>query len=145
MLNLTRQEKIVIQFLVACFLVGATLRIYKTRADRIRDEKSLQQTDMVDSFKIRATQIDSEYAQLQKKVGQPNSIKSTSTLQYKINLNTATKQDLMLLPKIGPVTADNILEYRAQIGKFNKVEELLNVKGIGNKTFERIKGEVTLE
>jgi len=49
------------------------------------------------------------------------------------------------LPKIGSVTADHILEYRAQVGKFNRIEELLNVKGIGIKTFEKIKGEVTLE
>lgn len=145
MLNLTRQEKIVIQFLVACFLVGATVRIYKTRADRISHEESLQQLAVADSFKYHASQIDSEYARLQSAPRQSASTQSTTTLQRKINLNTATKQDLMLLPKIGPVTADRILEYRAQVGKFNKLEELLNVKGIGNKTFERIIGDVTLE
>ncbi|HOU16846.1 MAG TPA: helix-hairpin-helix domain-containing protein [Candidatus Marinimicrobia bacterium] len=145
MINLTRQEKMVIQLLVACFLVGATIRIYKMRSNRINNEKSRQQTVVTDSFQLYASQIDSEYTELQRSGHSTYQSQKSTALQQKINLNTATKQELMLLPKIGSVTADHILEYRAQVGKFNRIEELLNVKGIGTKTFEKIKGEVTLE
>lgn len=145
MLNLTRQEKVVIQFLVACFLVGATIHLYKTRISRVRYEKSLQQSAEADTFRNQAGQVDSEYTEIQQRADQSAISKSKVTLQHKINLNTATKQDLMLLPKIGPVTAENILAYRTQVGKFSNIEELLKIKGIGNKTFERIKGDVTLE
>lgn len=134
-----------IQFLVACFLVGAAVHIYKTRTSRISNEKSLQQTALADSFQMHASQIDSEYTALRKTGHPATPTKSSIAIQHKINLNTATKQDLMLISKIGPVTADRILEYRNQVGKFSKIEELLNVKGIGSKTFERIRGEVTLE
>ncbi|HPC35271.1 MAG TPA: helix-hairpin-helix domain-containing protein [Candidatus Marinimicrobia bacterium] len=115
------------------------------RSNQISDEKSRQSTAVADSFRVHTSQIDAEYAELQKSERPSYQSQKSTNIQQKINLNTATKQELMLLPKIGPVTADHILEYRAQVGKFSKIEELLNVKGIGTKTFEKIKGEVTLE
>jgi len=145
MLNLTRQEKVVIQFLVACFLVGAALHLYRMRTDRATYEENIPDTAAAGSFRQVASQVDSEYVSLQSGQSRSSSAKSPISIQRKINLNTATKQDLMMLPKIGSVTADRIIGYRAQVGKFSKIEELKNVKGIGDKTFERIKGEITLE
>lgn len=145
MLNLTRQEKNVIQLLVACFLVGAALHFYRTRTNRTNYEENLQNTVTADSFRHLASQIDSEYVARQRNKDRSPVSESSISIQRKINLNSATKQDLISLPKIGSVTADHILEYRAQIGRFTKIEELKNVKGIGEKTFEQIKGEVTLE
>jgi competence protein ComEA len=56
-----------------------------------------------------------------------------------INLNTATIDQLMTLPGIGQKTAERILEYRTKSGGFKKIEELMNVKGIGEKSFLKIK------
>jgi competence protein ComEA len=56
-----------------------------------------------------------------------------------INLNTATLDQLMTLPGIGRKTAERILEHRAKSGGFKKIEELMNVKGIGEKSFLKIK------
>ncbi|HED11771.1 MAG TPA: helix-hairpin-helix domain-containing protein [Caldithrix abyssi] len=56
-----------------------------------------------------------------------------------ININTATKSMLIRLPKIGPVTAENILNYRKENGAFRRMEDLLKVKRIGPKTLEKIK------
>lgn len=61
-----------------------------------------------------------------------------------VNLNTATKDELVALPGIGPAKAQAILDYRAQHGGFKTVEELKDVKGIGAKRFERLKGELTI-
>jgi competence protein ComEA len=61
-----------------------------------------------------------------------------------VNLNTATKDELVALPGIGPAKAQAILDYRAQHGGFKSVEELKDVKGIGAKRFERLKGELTI-
>jgi competence protein ComEA len=56
-----------------------------------------------------------------------------------INLNTATVEQLEALPGIGRKTAELILQYRQKNGPFKKIEELMNVKGIGEKSFLRIK------
>ena len=56
-----------------------------------------------------------------------------------INLNTATIDQLETLPGIGRKTAERILEYRTKSGGFKRIEELMNVKGIGEKSFLKIK------
>jgi competence protein ComEA len=61
-----------------------------------------------------------------------------------INLNTATKEELVALPGIGPAKAQAILDYRNTHGSFKSVEELKDVKGIGAKRFERLKGELSV-
>ena len=62
----------------------------------------------------------------------------------KVNLNTATAEQLESLPGIGPDSAKNILEYRNKVGKFNRIEEIINIKGIGEKKFLKIKDRLTV-
>ena len=61
-----------------------------------------------------------------------------------VNLNTATQADLEKLPGIGPVMAKAIMDYRQKSGGFKKIEELMNVKGIGEKAFLKLKPQVTV-
>ena len=61
-----------------------------------------------------------------------------------INLNTATKDELVALPGIGPAKAQAILDYRKAHGAFKSIEEVKDVKGIGAKRFEKLKGELTV-
>jgi len=61
-----------------------------------------------------------------------------------INLNTATKDELVGLPGIGPAKAQAILDYRKEHGAFKSVEELKDVKAIGAKRYEKLKGELTV-
>lgn len=61
-----------------------------------------------------------------------------------LNLNTATAAQLEKLPGIGPKTAQLIVEHREKHGDFKKVEELMNIKGIGEKSFLKIKPLVTV-
>ena len=56
-----------------------------------------------------------------------------------LNLNAATLDQLETLPGIGRKVAERILEYRTKSGGFKKIEELMNVKGIGEKSFLKIK------
>ena len=61
-----------------------------------------------------------------------------------INLNTATVAQLETLPGIGKSTAERILEYRQKNGGFKKVEDLMNVRGIGEKSFLKMKPLITI-
>ena len=61
-----------------------------------------------------------------------------------LNLNAATVEQLATLPGIGPKVAERILEYRTKNGGFKKIEELMNVKGIGEKSFLKIKPLVSV-
>lgn len=61
-----------------------------------------------------------------------------------VNLNTATKDDLVGLPGIGPAKAQAILDYRNQHGPFRAVEDVRKVKGIGEKLFLQIRPELVV-
>jgi comEA protein len=61
-----------------------------------------------------------------------------------LNLNTATEAQLEALPGIGASTAARIVEYRKKNGPFKKAEDLMNVKGIGEKSFLKLKALITV-
>ena len=67
-----------------------------------------------------------------------------ATASSPVNLNTATQAQLETLPGIGAKAAERILEYRQKNGNFKKVEDLMNVKGIGEKAFLKLKPVITV-
>ncbi len=62
---------------------------------------------------------------------------------HKVNINTATKEELMTLKYIGEKYADRIIEYRSE-QEFSRPEDIMNVKGIGEKTYEANKDMITV-
>lgn len=61
-----------------------------------------------------------------------------------VNINTATAAELQKLPGVGPATATRIIEYRQKNGGFKKVEDLMNIRGIGEKSFLKLKPLITI-
>ena len=77
-----------------------------------------------------------------------NSTQSSSTSDMsskKVNINTATQEELDTLPGIGPSIASKIIDYREQNGKFNSIEEIKEVSGIGEAKYEKIKDSITIK
>jgi competence ComEA-like helix-hairpin-helix protein len=66
-------------------------------------------------------------------------------LEMPININQATEENLILIPGIGEKTAQNILEYRKKIGRFNTMEELTQIKGIKAKKLMKLRRYLYLE
>ena len=62
-----------------------------------------------------------------------------------VNINSATVEELSELPRIGEVTATRIVEWREENGPFSSTEELMNVQGIGERVYERIRPYVIVE
>ena len=62
----------------------------------------------------------------------------------KININTASVKELQELPQIGEKVAQRIIDFREKEGKFEKIEELMKVNGIGEKTFDKLKELITV-
>lgn len=69
---------------------------------------------------------------------------STEATKGKVNINTATLEELQTLNGVGPVTAEKILAYREKSGPFQKIEDLKEVDGIGDKTFDKLKDEIMI-
>jgi competence protein ComEA len=62
----------------------------------------------------------------------------------KININTASLTELQELPRIGEKTAQRIIDFRKEHGNFKKIEEIMKVKGIGEKVFAQLKDLITV-
>lgn len=60
----------------------------------------------------------------------------------KININTADSTQLQELNGVGPATAEKIIDYRKQNGRFQSIEDIKNVSGIGDKTYEKLKDHI---
>ncbi|MFT5924929.1 MAG: competence protein ComEA [Paraglaciecola sp.] len=60
----------------------------------------------------------------------------------KVDLNTASLEQLVSLPGVGKKKAAAIIEYRAKHGKFNSVNDLVNVKGVGEKMLQKLKSQI---
>ena len=69
---------------------------------------------------------------------------TTTSVAAMVNLNTASVEQLETLPGIGKSTAERILEYRQKNGNFKKVEDLMNVRGVGEKSFLKLKPLITV-
>ena len=89
-----------------------------------------------------AAQAPSENRAPVKKVTNVKSVKGD--VPASININTASVKELDALPGIGTKTAALIVEYRQKNGPFKKIEELMNVRGVGEKSFLKLKPQLTV-
>lgn len=74
----------------------------------------------------------------------PTTTGSTRASGGKVNINTATAAELESLSGIGPTYAQRIIEYREQNGPFQQIEDIQQVRGIGEATFEKLKDQITV-
>ena len=71
-----------------------------------------------------------------------NAEKAGSTSDGKVDINTAEKNELMTLPGIGEAKADAIVRYREEHGTFQKIEDLMEVEGIKEGVFQKVKDQI---
>ena len=129
---MNNKEKAVLSFLIASLLIGSGVSVFK----RQKVKQNMQ------AIELKMMSIDNPDSTTRtvleptpKNLGKNNAI---------LNINQATAKDLEILPGIGPILAQRIIEERKRIGKFSCLEDLLKVKGIGPKRLEKIKDRLKI-
>lgn len=139
-LALTKNESKIIAFLAFGMLLGGVVRLWQVHG-KIPDY-NYRQTDEI--FYESSSRVDSIIS------AEEETLKVKSSTQHKkapaspIDINSASIEDLSSLPGIGKATAERIVEYRKTQGKFVTIEDLMRVKGIGEKKFQKLKSMVVV-
>lgn len=100
------------------------------------EETNSNQEDKTESYVTTSSGVASNKESIEKK----DNIQNT-----KVNINTATQTQLETLPGIGPSTAIKIITYRNEKGKFNKIEDIKEVNGIGENKYDKIKDLISIK
>lgn len=171
MLGFTPQEQRIVLFLIFSLLVGSFVKIYQIY---IKPNELVQvDPGLIDALKERAEIINEAPVTTLEEETTPTENDNTAILQASrsirnrpvqtesrkripelqsdnianpvlVNLNLAGSEELQTIPKIGPVLAQRIIDYREESGPFSRIEEIKQVKGVGEKTFQKIKPYLSL-
>lgn len=168
-IGFTKNETRVVLLIVAVLIIGAGIKYYKylftgdntqydytnsdsefrkLTEDTRKKEFEVTNNDTIneeDSGKL-SVEMNKEQDSLESLEKEPKISKKELKLREKsINLNTAGADELVSLPGIGESTAEKIIEYRNKKGKFKKIQDIMKVKGIGQKKFDSIKEYLVIE
>lgn len=166
MFSFTRSEIKVILFIVSVLITGYSIKYYKYLINgssvmpfdfSVSDSVFIQKSGMINNssqklLKSDSSEINSELGASLKadedslfkenKTGRSDKTDDLSGTVF--NINTAEKDELTELPGIGESTAEKIIAYRKEKG-FKKSEDIMNVKGIGKKKYEKLKNYIKTE
>lgn len=130
---------------------GARISDAIEEAGGITEEADLSNVNLAyslsDGQKIKIPNINEENEEtiIEEKAGENIIIEGKKSEEEKININKATQTEIETLPGIGPSTALKIINYRNEHGKFEKIEDIKNVSGIGDSKYENIKEYICTE
>jgi comEA protein len=120
MCNLTTEEKIALILVITTFFLGISIIHLKK------------------NNKLDFLNFESQYSSNLNKNETPKALKAALRDSKKVNINTASETELTFLPGIGNVIASRIIKYRMNNGNFNCLNDIMKVKGIGQRKIEKI-------
>jgi comEA protein len=138
----TKNEQRIFLFLSIVFIAGVSVKVYRAYFT----PPPARQFDY--SASDKEFEERSKYLTSAPPAGEPSDTAGETgsrSAKKKVNLNTATKDDLVILPGIGETLAEQILIYRDEHGEFSSVEQLRKIKGIGAKKFEKLRPHVKIK
>lgn len=139
-IGFTRKEALAVLVLSAVFLAGTGIRWLQSNQSRPSQKQfDYSRSDSVYTARSKTPPSSSD------SLSPRSAVKPSRKTNSIVNINSATKSQLMSLPGIGPSYADRIIEYRSGRGSFATLDELLNVKGIGKKKLEQLRPFVRLK
>jgi comEA protein len=99
---------------------------------------------ITDTTRVLLTRNKTYYAHWQKNKQTPKPVGDSAAATEHININTASSIELQKINGVGPSIADSIIAYRTKNGKFERIDDIKKVKGIGSKTYEKMKNQLSL-
>jgi len=156
----TKQDTLVISFLVLTFLGGLVIKYASwepaptfnyTESDKQFEQSvknafnDLEKQPLSKERQTKLDQLNSISDSLKKSYESQNEKRPVIRIDRKININTAMAEDFEILPGIKENMANRIIDYRNRTGAFKKIEDIMNVKGIGEKKFAKMKDYITVE
>ena len=159
---LTRQERVFIAVLVLAVACGGIVRELKSRnpefagdflierpeKELTRDDGEANTADTASGMYVpmpspaKVPEEKDRYLPRGEQQGNSTGYHKKPRSFGKVNINTATQEELETLPGIGPALSSRIIKHRSENGPFGSVDGLLSVKGIGRKTLEKLRSEL---
>ena len=136
---MNKNKLLIKKAVVGIFLVVFGL-IYVIKINPISLNVENEKDIIFETFEVNETKIVENTSQ--ESVNLNDEIKASKKT---ININTCSKEELILLPGIGEKTAANIIKYREENGGFKSITHIKNVRRIGEKTYEKIKDMISVE
>ena len=156
-IGFTQTEIKVVIFLVIVFAIGLGVKyiFFKNSVEIAKKydysiQDSIFEAVKISENRVRDEEIDTKTVDYKQEVLDFNTTnfknsKKVVPPEKSININKASIEDLLKLPGIGEKTAENIINFREKITRFKKLEDILNVKGIGNSKLNKIKKYIYIE
>jgi competence ComEA-like helix-hairpin-helix protein len=140
----TPQERFTMLFLVLLFVLGTSLYLYKLNHPSFAPAYTINYFDQKMSAARQPTEPTDYNLPLPTK-STVEGFKRKPRPSQPVNINTAGEAKLMTLPGVGPVYAKRIIAFREEKGPFQSVEEIKRIKGIGEKTFLKMKPHISVK
>jgi competence ComEA-like helix-hairpin-helix protein len=137
MLKLTRQEQLIVLLLTAGLIIGSVVLIVRGRPETPVSEGLDFTIELQGGIETNLEDV------TELKIDRP--VPDKAPVSDRLNINTATANELETLPGIGPVLAGRIVEYREEVGRFNDTREIMEVSGIGEGKYGDIEELIAVE
>ena len=139
----TPQERGVILFLIGALVLGSVIYSYKLKNPVFTREYKIPEAKAKGKAELERLIQEIREPLKEPEITQPRPRQKIQ--RFPVNINTASKEKLTTLPGVGPMYAQRIIDYREKYGGFKSKEEIMEVKGIGEKRFEKLKDKITIK
>jgi competence ComEA-like helix-hairpin-helix protein len=144
----SRAETFALAILLLMVLIGGGILLYENSTETLPPELFFQSAGAA----TKQPYVSAPVLQMNPKPARALSPDTSSILTKKpskqtsflLNINTAPAESLMMLPRVGSVISQRIIELRQRLGRFESVEQLVQVRGIGKKTLELLRPNITV-
>ncbi len=145
-ISFTKNETRVILFVITVLVTGFSIKFYKQvlNSPSVRFDYTSEDS-VFKSLSVNKVNQDKSVSNDSVKTGIESNENADIRSEGLLNINTATRSDLIDLPGIGESIADKIISYRERNKKFKRAEDLMNISGIGKKKFDKLKSQIKAE